>query len=77
MPLIDILEAQSDLERLVDAIEAGRETEVVILKDGRPVARIVAWPRRIGVARGKFDIPESSRELDQEIAELFNGPSES
>ena len=77
MPPIDILDAQSDLERLVDAIEAGREAEVVILRDGRPVARIVPWPQRIGVARGKFDIPESSRELDQEIAELFNGPSES
>ncbi|MBK5960182.1 hypothetical protein CCR97_18520 [Rhodoplanes elegans] len=41
MPTVDILEAKSSLSRLIEAVEAGAETEIIIARNGRPVARLV------------------------------------
>lgn len=38
---VDIADAEVRLEELVEAIEDGRETEVVIFRDGQAVARLV------------------------------------
>lgn len=63
MQKIDVLEAASTLEQLVDDLESGRKREVVITKDGRPVAKLLPiergdLSRRIGVAKGKFEVPD-------------------
>jgi prevent-host-death family protein len=36
-----MLEAKTHLSRLVEAIETGAEAEVVIARNGRPVARLI------------------------------------
>ncbi|WP_408256389.1 type II toxin-antitoxin system Phd/YefM family antitoxin [Paraburkholderia xenovorans] len=41
MDTVKISQAKSTLSRLVDAIEPGREREIVITRGGRPVARLV------------------------------------
>jgi antitoxin (DNA-binding transcriptional repressor) of toxin-antitoxin stability system len=51
-------------------------TEVVLARNGRPVARLPALagpqrPRRLGVARGQFTDPESIDAANPLIAELF------
>ena len=72
-------EAKTRLSQLVEAIESGRERQIIIARNGRPIARLVAisgtgdTSKRIGVARGKFTVPEPSEELDQKVAELFVG----
>jgi antitoxin (DNA-binding transcriptional repressor) of toxin-antitoxin stability system len=71
-----MLEAQTHLARLVEAIETGAATEVVIARNGRPVARLTALtgperPRCLGVARGQFTVPESIDAANPLIAELF------
>jgi len=78
MRTVNMLEAKSSLSRLVEAVESGQESEIVIARNGKPAVRIVALKvrptgQRLGVARGKFAPPEPSDELDQEIAKLFNG----
>ncbi len=78
MTTVNMLEAKTHLSRLVDAIEKGREEEIVIARNGRPVARLVplrkaATGPRIGVARGAFVAPEDTGQLDEEIADLFEG----
>jgi antitoxin (DNA-binding transcriptional repressor) of toxin-antitoxin stability system len=50
--------------RLVEAIEQGKEHEMAIARNGRPAAHrvpIAEQPpeRRIGVAKGAFDVPEN------------------
>jgi antitoxin (DNA-binding transcriptional repressor) of toxin-antitoxin stability system len=50
---VNMLEAKTHPSRLVEAIETGAETEVVIARNGRPVARLTALPgperpRRLG-----------------------------
>lgn len=63
MRKIDVLEAASTLEQLVDDLESGRKREVVITKDGRPAAKLLPilpddLSRRIGIAKGKFEVPD-------------------
>ena len=56
MSSVNMLEAKSTLSRLVQAVEEGHQAEVVIARNGRPVARLVPIAkspasRRLGVAR--------------------------
>ena len=41
MPPVNMLQAKSSLSRLVEAIEQGREREIVIARNGRPAAKLV------------------------------------
>ncbi len=71
-----MLEAKTHLSRLVVAIETGAEAEVVIARNGRPVARLTSLqsperPRRLGLARGQFVAPESIDVANPLIADLF------
>lgn len=78
MDAVNMHEAKSRLSALVDAVESGRESEVVIARNGRPAARLVPVeaparpPRRLGLAAGRFTVPENINEYDEEIAALFN-----
>ena len=45
MQPVNMLEAKSTLSRLVQAVEEGRESEIVIARNGRPVARLVPLER--------------------------------
>lgn len=76
MKSVNMLQAKSSLSRLVEAIERGQENEIVIARNGRPAAKLVpveAAPvgRRIGVAKGKFDVPDDIDQHNEEVARLF------
>jgi len=73
MDQFNVHEAKTHLSRLLDRVESGEE--VVIAKNGRPVARLVPMqaPRRVpGRLKGKiwigddFDAP-----LPSDVAEAF------
>jgi prevent-host-death family protein len=71
-----MLEAKTQLSRLVEAIELGEEQEVVIARNGRPVARLTSLqpqrrPRRPGVAKGRFVAPDSIDGANAHLADLF------
>jgi prevent-host-death family protein len=81
MRTVNMLEAKSSLSRLVDAVESGQESEIVIARNGKPAVRIVALKdkptgQRLGVARGQFVVPESIDEDNDLIAKLFYGSDE-
>jgi prevent-host-death family protein len=78
VPTVNILEAKTHLSRLVEQVETGAEAEIVIARNGRPVARLIplaAQPvqRRIGVAKGQFVVPESIDDNNAEVADLLFG----
>jgi antitoxin (DNA-binding transcriptional repressor) of toxin-antitoxin stability system len=82
MRAVNMLQAKSSLSRLVDAIEQGREREIVIARNGRPAAKLVPIDRiptgqRIGVAKGKFDVPDTIDAHNDEVARLFMGGKQS
>ena len=70
------MQAKSSLSRLVEAIEQGREREIVIARNGRPTAKLVPMDtvpavQRIGVAKGKFEVPDTIDAHSEEVARLF------
>ena len=78
MNAINMLDAKSSLSRLVEAVESGAETEIVIARNGRPAARLVALAppatgKRIGAAKGKFKVPDSIDADEAVIAAMFAG----
>jgi prevent-host-death family protein len=77
MNAFNILDAKSNLSRLVSAVETGDEAEMLIARNGRPVARLVPVKpvrtgKRIGVARGKFLVPDTIDADEDAIAALFH-----
>jgi prevent-host-death family protein len=76
MRTINILEAKSNLSRLVEAVESGAKSEIVIARNGKPVARLVplanpAAGKRIGLLEGKFKAPKDFDVDNEVVAELF------
>ncbi|MGO4280626.1 MULTISPECIES: type II toxin-antitoxin system prevent-host-death family antitoxin [Cupriavidus] len=88
MPTINMHEAKSQLSRLVDAVESGLETEVIIARNGKPAARLVPISasvdvsRRIGGGRALFGAVMDDttlakfNEVDEDVAALFYGERE-
>lgn len=84
MLTVNMLEAKTSLSRLVEAVESGAESEIIIARNGKPAAKLVpiqAEPRkgvRLGLHEGKY--PPMSLEdfnsYDEEIARLFGIDSE-
>lgn len=74
-----MLEAKTHLSRLVEAVESGAETEVIIARNGKPAAKLVAIgtrkkPPLLGIAKGQFDFDKVAFDaLDDEVAKLFFG----
>ena len=78
MEFVNISQAKSTLSRLVEAIVQGREHEIIITRGGCPVARLVPFEsgstgKRIGVAKGAFDVPDSIDTHNKDVAKLFLG----
>jgi prevent-host-death family protein len=78
MSTVNMLEAKSNLSRLVEAVESGAEKEIVIARNGKPAAKLVPIGRhkrgkRIGAAEGKFVVPDTIDEDNSTIADLFLG----
>jgi len=76
MHSVNIFEAKTNLSKLLESIESGREQEVVIARNGKPVARLVSLKsspvdKRIGVAKGKFQVPESIDADNEVVHKLF------
>lgn len=81
MTTVNMLEAKTSLSKLVDAVESGKESEIIIARNGKPAAKLVALdvagkkPIRLGLAAGKyppFDY-EAFQALDAEVEKLFFG----
>ena len=77
MQIVNMLEAKSSLSRLVDAVERGTQTEIVIARNGRPAARLVPVRQheagqRLGIAKGRFVVPTSIDKGNAKVAKLFN-----
>lgn len=79
MSVVNIFEAENHLPRLADEVESGAADEIIIVRNGKPVARLVpigAPPRvgkRLGLLEGRY--PSSSQaEFDvanDKIVRLF------
>lgn len=77
----NIYEAKTQLSKLVERVETGEE--IVLARNGRPVARIVPLqrrtePRQPGGWEGKIwiadDFDDPGGEYDEIVELMYNGP---
>lgn len=81
MPTVNMLEAKTSLSKLVEAVESGAESEIVIARNGKPAAKLVPLDaaqgkkRRLGLLDGKYPPMdfEKFQALDAEIEAMFLG----
>jgi prevent-host-death family protein len=78
MQIVNMLQAKSNLSRLVEAIGRGEEREIIIARNGKPAARLVPIATspdgpRLGVAKGAFVVPDDIDADNEEVARLFLG----
>ena len=78
MKIVQIFEAKTHLSKLVEAVEKGSEREIVIVRHGRPVARLVGLEEipssegRIGAAKGIFVLPPEIDDDKEKMMALFH-----
>lgn len=76
-----MLDAKTHLSRLISDIEEHREEEIIIARNGNPVARLQAvgaadvdsGQRRVGAACGAFVVPEDIDTPYGDLHALFAG----
>jgi prevent-host-death family protein len=75
MELVNVHQAKTHLSRLLDRVAQGEE--IVIAKNGQPVARLVPYPvepRRPGRLKGKIRMaPDFDDPLPESVAKAFRG----
>ena len=74
---VNIQEAKTNLSNLIRLIETGKEESIIIARQGKPVARIVAYEdppisKRIGVAKENLESPNNLDLYNHEVAALFD-----
>ena len=78
MTQINMLEAKTDLSKLVKILETKQEDVIYLARNGKAVVQMTLIPKkptqkRIGVAEGKFKVPDEFDSWDKEIEEMFGG----
>ena len=77
MQTVSLFDAKTHLSRLIDQIASGAETEIIISRNGKAVACLMPIPRdssrRVGLARGEFEVPDDIDQANAEVATLFLG----
>ena len=78
MRALSLFDAKTHLSKVIAQLLDGSESEVHILRHGKPVARLtriapVDTSRRIGCAKGKFRVPANIDRVDRAVGELFAG----
>jgi prevent-host-death family protein len=79
MSTVNMLDAKTNLSRLVEAVESGAEKEIIIARNGKPAAKLVpieaarSGKRKLGQFAGRFPdfTLEEFNATDGEIAKLF------
>ena len=75
---VNILEAKTELSKLIRLVETGKEESVIIARYGKPVVKLTPYTdvpvsKRIGIAKGKLKAPVNLDGHNDEIADLFGG----
>jgi len=74
---VSVYDAKTNLSRLLDRAASGEE--VVITRNGRPVAKLVSAtpvrrPRKLGSLKGRLSVPKDfDAPLPDEVLEAFEG----
>lgn len=73
---VNVFEAKTDFSKLIRLVESRREEYITVARNGKPVAKIVPYEtapvsKRIGIAKGKFTVPDDFDAGNEEIAAML------
>lgn len=73
---VNVLDAKTNFSKLLMLLETKQESEVIICKNNKPVAKITPMnttdvSKRLGIAKGKLIYPDDINDGDEEIAKMF------
>ena len=74
---MSIDEAQTNFSKIIAMLERKEESEVIVIREGKPVVKIVlyeepkSFDKILGIAEGKFVVPDDFDEPNEEIARMF------
>jgi antitoxin (DNA-binding transcriptional repressor) of toxin-antitoxin stability system len=76
MHQVNIFQAKTELSKLISSLENGTDDEIIIARNGKPVAKLLKWKEksaasRIGAAKGKFRVPDDFDADNNLIEEMF------
>jgi prevent-host-death family protein len=78
MPTVNIHKAKTELSKLIEQVESGEVAEIIIARNGKPVARLAPLKerhdvkRRLGFLEGEFKVPDDFDDIGRdEIERLF------
>ena len=73
--IINVSEAKTKLSKLIDMAFQGEE--IIIAKNNLPLVELIPHKpkekRKLGLLKGKMDIPDDFLEEDPEITDMFYG----
>jgi prevent-host-death family protein len=80
MAYVNMLDAKTNLSKLVEQVESGAAKEIVIARNGKPAAKLVPVgdgkpvPRRLGLLDGRYrDMSmEDFNAMEAEIEAMFD-----
>ena len=72
---INTAEAKNRFSEIIRLLQTKQEEEILIANRGTVIVRMVLFDdapkRRLGLAKGKWEIPDDIDECNDEIAEMF------
>lgn len=75
MKILDVTHLGPEARQMIEAIERGDEQETVFVRDGQTIARLVVPTAssvvRLGLAKGKFNVPNDIDGNNEEIQRMF------
>lgn len=82
MTTVNVLEAKTQLSKLIDAVESGQEEEIIIARNGKPAVRLAPLKEapkrkvRLGLAAGLYPPCDDIDQDNAEIEKLFYGETD-
>lgn len=75
---VNVFEAKTEFSKLIRLVESRREESITVARNGKPVALIIPYEsapvsKRIGIAKGKFTVPDDFDAGSEEIAAMLMG----
>lgn len=73
---VNVLDAKTNFSKLLMLLETKQESEIIVCKNNKPVAKITPMnttdvSKRLGIAKGKLIYPDDINDGDEEIAKMF------
>lgn len=77
MTQVNMLEAKTELSKLVRLLESREQDYILIARNGVPVVQMTLFEphphnKRIGAAEGVFTVPDEWDEWDHEVEDAFD-----